>query len=271
MLQFSNGAFITSIIISVISLFVSIVSLVVPIYRDNNFIKVAMKGNDIATLGLAVPLLIISLILAKNNSKNGVLLWYGALFYMVYNYLFYLYGTAFNKMFLLYILIIVLSMYSLFFGLTSIDPNQYITTVPDSLLVKISAGFMILFAILLGSIWIIMSISYVFTEKIPQPIIDTEHPTAVVFATDLVVLIPLIAMSGIFLWKRTQWGYIFSTISLVKATSYGLALIFMTLLFKKETGKSDPLLFLWVILTLGSLFAMIVLLSLKSEKVAQLE
>ena len=47
---------------------------------------------------------------------------------------------------------------------------------------------MLFFCLLLGGLWIGMSMSYLFTGNIPQTVIESEHPTAVVFATDLSML-----------------------------------------------------------------------------------
>ena len=56
-------------------------------------------------------------------------------------------------------------------------------------------------------IWIGMSMSYLFTGNIPQTVIESEHPTAVVFATDLSML-PL--------WVLLTLGCGVSMVNLVK-------------------------------------------------------
>ena len=56
-------------------------------------------------------------------------------------------------------------------------------------------------------IWIGMSMSYLFTGNIPQTVIDSGHPTAVVFATDLSML-PL--------WVLLTLGCGVSMVNLVK-------------------------------------------------------
>jgi len=110
------------------------------------------------------------------------------------------------------------------------------------------SGFMMFFCLLLGGLWIGMSMSYLFTGKIPQTVID--NPTAVVFATDLSILIPTIALGAILLWKKKAWGYILSTVMMVKATTYGTGLIIMGIITYLNIGVKDSILPLWIFLTL---------------------
>ncbi len=71
------------------------------VYRDNDFVKMTWLGNDAVTLFLAVPILIAALVYSNRGSLKTQLIWMGALDYMLYNYAFYLFGTAFNAFFLI--------------------------------------------------------------------------------------------------------------------------------------------------------------------------
>lgn len=55
--------------------------------------------------------------------------------------------------------------------------------------VKWISGFMLFFAIFIGSFWIVKSLKFIFTKKIPMGITQTDNPTGVVFATDLPLLV----------------------------------------------------------------------------------
>jgi hypothetical protein len=71
------------------------------LYNDNNFVKAAWYTNDIITLTVAVPLLVIAMILSVKGSQHWQLIWIGLLGYMFYNFAFYLFGAAFNIFFLI--------------------------------------------------------------------------------------------------------------------------------------------------------------------------
>jgi hypothetical protein len=114
---------------------------------------------------------------------------------------------------------------------------------------------MLLFALLLGGMWIAMSLSFVVTGQVPTPITQTGHPTGVVFATDLTLLVPGLLAGGMLLWQRQPWGFVLSAAMLIKGCTYGPALIAMSAFAASAGSGSDPFLLLWVVLTLGCLIA----------------
>jgi len=69
------------------------------VYRDNALVVSAWRGNDIVTLFVVIPMFLISILYTQKDSNKGRLFWMGFLWYMVYNYMFYLFGAAFNLFF----------------------------------------------------------------------------------------------------------------------------------------------------------------------------
>lgn len=221
------------------------------LYRDNALVVAAWRGNDIVTLFIVVPLLLASLAFSLRGSKRARLFWMGSLWYMAYNYMFYLFGAAFNEFFLLYAALLVLSIYGLIFALIQTDAQEFSGSFGEKLPYKPVSAFMLLFAILLGGMWIGLSLLFVFTGEVHESISQTGHPTAVVFGIDLSLLIPSLVISGVLLWRKKAWGPILSAVVLIKATAYGLALINMTVISYRDTGAVDPFLSLWIVLTTG--------------------
>src|SRR5687767_13917567 len=68
-------------------------------------------GQDIVTLTLAVPLLIVSAIEASRGSKRALLVWTGVLVYLVYSYTLYAFFIHFNALFVVYTAALGLSFY----------------------------------------------------------------------------------------------------------------------------------------------------------------
>lgn len=250
-----------SIIIAILAACVSLGGLFMQnLYRDNALVVAAWQGNDIVTLFLVVPVLLISLFFMQRKSAKARLFWMGSLWYMIYNYLFYMFGAAFNVFFLPYIAIFTLSGYTLIFALIQTDAIALSRLFSARTPVKWIGGFMIFFAVLLGTLWIMMSLSFIFTGVVPPSITQTDHPTGVVFAADLSLLIPALFFSAVLLWKKQPWGYVLSAIVLVKATAYGLVLLIMSVVSFVKQGIVDPFIVLWSILTLGCLLSLAVLL-----------
>jgi hypothetical protein len=237
------------------------------LYRDNDLTTAALRGNDLVTLFIAVPLLLATAIRGKSGSDRIRLGWMGTLVYMLYNYIFYLYGASFNAMFLLYVALVVLSAYALIFGLAGFNAEKIAQQFSSKTPVRLIAGFMLFFGALLSLLWIGMSLSFIATGVVPLAITQTDHPTGVVFATDLTILIPAFFLGAVWLWKRQAWGYVLSAMMLVKACTYGIAMIAMSVFAAKSDTGSDPFLLLWVFLTLGCIISALFLFgAMKSER-----
>src|SRR5581483_3659321 len=93
------------------------------LYRDNTLVTAAFRGNDLITLAVAVPGLLITLLIARGGSTRAYLIGLGLLAYMLYNYVFYLYGAAFNRFFLLYVALVALSIAALITCVLDLDPD----------------------------------------------------------------------------------------------------------------------------------------------------
>ncbi|HXF60115.1 MAG TPA: hypothetical protein VNK95_00780 [Caldilineaceae bacterium] len=230
------------------------------LYLDNTLVAAAYRGNDLITLVIAVPLLAAAMLLAQRGSPRAQLVWMGGLGYMLYNYIFYLYGAAMNRFFLLYVALFTLSIYALILGLAQLDANGIARRFRARTPTKWIAGWMLFFALLLGGLWVARSVSFVVTGETPQDVLQTGHPTAVVYATDLSLLVSSLVVAAVWLWQRRPWGYGLATILMVKCVTYPLALLAMSVFsFLAGTGW-DSLTPLWAFLGAGCVAALGLLL-----------
>jgi len=225
------------------------------LYRDNEFIKAVWLGNDIVTLCVVIPIMAGALIFTLRNSLRAQMIWMGTLWYLVYNYIFYMYGAAFNKFFMLYVMIFTLSVYALIIALMKIDKQALAAKIRPDIPVKWISGFMIFFAVFIGGMWIAMSVSYVFTNEIPPAILQTGHTTGVVFATDLSLLVSSLLVGAILLRKKEIWGYLISIISMTKCVLYPFVLVLGGAITYQKTGIWDPFIPAYILLWIGCLSA----------------
>jgi hypothetical protein len=247
-----------SIILSFIILILALIAsagglLIEDLYRDNALVKCVWRANDMVTLFLAIPLMAVALLFTIRGSIKAQLIWMGTLWYMVYNYIFYMYAAAFNIFFLIYVALFILSLYALIFAMINTDAKTISRSFHSRIPVKWISGFMFFFAISLGIPWIAMSINFIFTSQVPAAILQTGHPTGVVFATDLSLLVSCLVLGAILLWKHKSWGYIISIILMVKGILYSLVLIIGGIFVYKDTGTNDPLTPLYILLGAGCL------------------
>lgn len=231
------------------------------LYRDNTFVASLWGGNDLVTLVVAVPMLVAALILSMRGSQRAQLVWLAMLDYMLYNYAFYLFAAAFNWFFLIYVALFTLSIFALIFGLVNIDVNGISQKFRARTPVKWISGYMLFVAVGLSTIHITQSLGFVATGQLPPIVVQTGHPTNVIPALDLSLLVPVFVLGAIWLWKRQPCGYVLAAISTVKGATYTLALTVVAL-WGANAGVPGELaeLPLWLFLTIAGLVASLFLL-----------
>jgi len=257
-----KSAFILSYIIVAVTLLAAAGGLFLEnVYRDNLLVTAGWHGNDMITLYIAVPLLIAALLLAKRGVVQAQFIWLGLLDYTLYNYAFYLFGAAFNRFFLMYVLLFTLSIFALLFSLPKIEIQTLSQRFHARTPVKWISGYMIFVAFGLSAIEVGQSLNFVFTGTIPPVLENVEHPTNVVFALDLSLVVPFFILGAIWLWKGHPWGFIIAAILNIKGTIYMLALTVVSV-FQAQAGIPEaagqtPI---WGVLMIGYLVASLFLL-----------
>ncbi len=231
------------------------------IYRDNLLVRSAWFGTDLVTLLIGIPLLTIGYLLHRNNSPRGTLLWLGMLAYTFYNYAFYAFGASFNRLFLLYVAILVLSTIGLIKGLTAPGTKGLIHPPLIGRAHRAAGLFIITVSLFLGIFWISVSADYIWTGRLPEMVTAVEHPTNITAILDLWLVVSFGLISGIWLWRKREWGYILSGIWAIKGSVYMAALSAATITGYSR-GAIDDLsqLFLWVLIGAGSIISTLILL-----------
>ena len=126
-------AYIFSLIIAILMAAASIAGLLYPavIYPKDELLQSFMP-NDVVNLFIGAPILLGSMWLARRGQLIGLLFWPGALFYVLYNYIAYVFGMPSSVLFLLYLAMVTLSAYTLIGLVAGIDGTAVRQTVPCS-------------------------------------------------------------------------------------------------------------------------------------------
>jgi hypothetical protein len=231
-------------------------------YRDNALVTAAWYGNDLVTLVVAVPLLLVALILSMRGSLKAQLVLLGMLDYALYNFAFYLFGAAFNRFFLVYVALFMLPIYALIFGLVNLDVKAISQTFRARTPVRWISAYMLLVALMLGGMWIFQSLSFIPTGQVPEIIVEVDHPTNVIAALDLSLVVSVLVLGAIWLWKRQPWGYVLAAMANVKSAVYSLVLAVSsaTAALAGHEGAAS-LIPLWGFLSTAALIASVFLLA----------
>ncbi len=214
------------------------------------------RGNDLVTLALCVPLLLISAYFAASGSLRGRLVWTGTLFFFLYTYASMSFLSAYNQLFLLYVAIFSLSLYTFAYSVLTLDVN----TVKESFAaapVKITAGFMFLIGAMLCLLWLGLIIPPLMSGQRPAAL--ETYTTLVIQALDLGVVMPLAVITGYLLLKRDAWGYTLASLVLIKGITLGTGILSMVL-FMAMSGVEIviPEVVMFIVLTAGCLALAIV-------------
>jgi hypothetical protein len=156
--------------------------------------------NDVINIVVGVPILLGSLWLAKQDKLAGLLLWPGALLYVLYNYIVYVFGIPFNWLTLAYVLVVLLSGYGIFTLLRKID-NQ---TLRDQLTGRVPVKFASWVLLLFGIVFIFRAISIIIETMTNQTMLPTSEIGLLI--ADLVISTVWIG-GGVSLLRRKPLGY----------------------------------------------------------------
>ncbi|HNS24556.1 MAG: hypothetical protein QM405_03760 [Euryarchaeota archaeon] len=182
-------------------------------------------GQDLATLLLAIPLLLLSLYLVGQKSLKGQMIWMGSVFYFLYTYASLSFLATYNQLFLVYVAIFSLSLYTFIYGLLSLDASALKHSIKTGNATRVAAIFIIVMATMLAFMWLNMIIGSLLSGSAPA-VLET-YTTLVVQALDLGVLVPAAIIAGLLLLKRRSWGYVLTSILIVKISLLGTAILSM--------------------------------------------
>lgn len=216
------------------------------------------QGNDILTLAVGLPLLMISSWLAFRGSLRGRLLLTGTLGFFLYTYLSMCMLTSFNQLFLVYVALFALSFYAFILSMMSFD----LATLPQHFSERLPRGWIAALLFLIGGF-----LSLAWLGKVVPPVLQNVTPTLentttfVIQAMDLALIVPLAVLSGILLMRRSAWGYLLASVFVMKAITLGLAVSAMSInMTLAGTPDSLTIIVPFLVITLLNLFAAVSLL-----------
>ena len=170
------------------------------IYPSEELLSTFMS-NDMVNLLIGLPIILGSMFLTIRKKLSGLLLWPGALFFVLYNYLIYVLAMPFNLAFLLDLVLVTLSLYTIIALVASFDGESIRKKLSGKVHERISgailAGMGVLFLFQVVGVMIVALANQ-------TPISGTELATHV---SDF-LLSPALVIGGILLWRRKDFGYV---------------------------------------------------------------
>lgn len=190
-----------------VALVMAVVSVAGILYRGDLYPALqasSLVGSDAFNLLVILPVLLISMGLARRGNLLGLLLWPGALFYVLYIYTFYVIGLPVTVLFLPYIVLVVLSAYTIIGLAASVDGNAVRQRLAGGVPARAAGGVLAG----LATLFIAIDVYAVADALASNTPVDIQISTP--WIVDFIVECPALLLGGVLLWRRTALGYMAS-------------------------------------------------------------
>jgi hypothetical protein len=218
-------------------------------------------AQDIVTLIVGIPLLVISLLMARRHLLKGRLLLTGTLGYFLYTYSSYSFLSMYNSMFIIYVILMSASFFAFVLMMMSFEIQSLPHLFHEKLPVKLIGGFLIAVSFVFGMMWIGKIIPALVNHTHPDGI--EHYTTLVIQALDLGFVIPTGFLAGILLIKRNPLGYLLAAIMTLKELTLVTALTAMIIL-QIQAGISINSVVIILIILINCLILYITFLLMKN-------
>jgi hypothetical protein len=214
-----RAAHVLSAIVALVAAAASLICIGFPdVYRDKGWTEGAF-GNDLVTLIMAVLVLAPAILWSARGSVRARLVWFGALYYMFYNFAFYIFGLPVTKLYLPWIAIFALSGSALALGMGNLDSEAIARRFSPRTPARWIAGYLFVAAVMVSFLWISLWVRFLASGQVPE-INGSQEMYKVVAAVDLSFMVPLIIPGAYCLWTRRPWGYVLGAMISVQGAGY---------------------------------------------------
>lgn len=225
-------------------------------YWDTVSMTAQMQANDLVTLVLGLPLLAISFWLTLRGSLRGRILLAGILGFILYTYITMVFGAQYNALFLVYVALSSLSLFAFVLVMMSFD----VTELPTHFSAKLPRGWIADFLFLAAGFIAFSWLGRIAATFVPGAVPALENTTSLfIQAMDLGIVVPVCILSGILLLRRHPWGYLLTSVGLVKFMTLGISVSLMGLNMAR-VGQPDSAALVGIFGVLASLSVFITIL-----------
>lgn len=223
--------------------------------------EVAPQGiaQDIVTLVVGIPLLLISLYFARKGSLKGRFILAGTLGYFLVTYLFYLVMGMYNVLFLVYVSLLGASFFGLSLTLLAFDQNRLPKMFRSQVPVVTAGGFLIINSIAIGTLWLGVVVPPLLKGTVIPESVE-HYTTLIVQGLDLGLLLPLAFVSGVLFIQKKPLGYLMAPAYLVFLSILMTALVAKIIAMGMLGQNIIPVVFIIPVITLVSIVCTVMVL-----------
>jgi hypothetical protein len=190
-------------------------ALVPGVLRGTAVMNGSARGTALVVLLIAVPALAIAMWFAARGSARAQIVWLGAVGYILYNSTLFLFLTPFNNLFLIYVAMLSLGIWSTAMVIRGLGVESFRERFSPKLPVRAIAIYSLAVVALNFLAWMQSVVPGVLSTSAPSFLDGTGMTTSVLYVQDLAFWLPLMAVSAVWLWRRQPWGYVIAGAMLV--------------------------------------------------------
>jgi hypothetical protein len=165
-----------------------------------------LRGTALVVLVVGVPLMIGAAVRTAQGSARALVLWLGAVAYLLYQSVLFCFMTPFNRLFLLYVAMLGLSLATGLSVLREVDLLAFSGRLHHRLPVRALAATLLAFVGLNAVAWLARIVPTVFADDPSSVLAGGGLQTNAVWVQDLAFWIPAAVVVGVRMWRRRPWG-----------------------------------------------------------------
>ena len=200
-------------------------------YRAPPGVVAAYQVQDLTILVVGIPVLTVGLWYAVRGSPRGRIVWLGGLAYMTYLWVSIAIQIPFNELFLVYVALFGLSLFTLISGVVSTDAARIRQTLDGHVNVALYSGALAVIGLGLGALWLSDVVPPLLSGTTPSLIEEAGQQAMATHVIDLGVVVPSILLSAAWLYQGRSWGYVFAGVELVLGGTLAAPIGIMTIVF----------------------------------------
>lgn len=237
--------YISSLLIAILMTFASVAGLRYRTltYPTDELIQ-TFVSNDVVNLFIGLPILLGSMWLTWRGKLVGLLCWTGALFFVLYNYIAYVFAMPLNWAFSLHLVLMALSLYTLIALVAGIDGKIIQQRLNGAVPEKFAGGVLAA----LGALFTLRVLG-VLVAALTSGTLPAETELAVNISDFLTT--PAWIVGGVLLWKRKELGYVTGLGLLFQGSMLFIGLIIFMLLQPVLTSTPTAVVDVVVVFVMG--------------------
>jgi hypothetical protein len=213
---FGSAAQLLSILLVVDAIVATILSLAWPDLIRGPAVSVgSLRGTALVVLVVGLPVLVASMIAVARGSTLALVGWLGALGYISYQGVLFLYGSPFNGLFFFYLGILAFGIWAIVALVPRIPVAEFGSMFGPRTPVRAIAAYLVIVAGLFYVMWLKAIVPAVFESGPPAFLEGTGMITGTGQIIDLGFALPITLLSGVLVWRRQPLGYLLAGTMLV--------------------------------------------------------